>query len=160
MEPLTQPTEAILLTNRQLAKEFGKRIINITRHLRHFKNTTPLTESQSMVLTLLLDKRSWRISDLATIEGVRVPSMTELISRMEKQGLVTKNTSTHDLRGVEVSITEKGKSMIQTRLRYDVDLMAQRLSILSEEEKTLILRVLPVMDRLFSGRVEDLPQAE
>src|SRR5215210_2634671 len=92
----------IQLTTRKLAKEFGKRVINIHRYLRQVKSALPVTESQSFVLTLLMDSRPWRISDLAAVEGVRVPSMTELIGRMEKQGLVSKQEVSHDLRGVEV----------------------------------------------------------
>jgi DNA-binding MarR family transcriptional regulator len=137
------------ITTRKLAKEFGKRVINIHRYLRRVKNSLPVSESQSFVLTLLMDKRPWRISDLAVAEGVRVPSITELVSRMERQGLVSKSDASGDLRGVEVLITEKGRELMQNHLRQYVELMTRRLGQLTNEEKEAILNVLPVLDRLF-----------
>src|SRR5205085_2502080 len=120
------------------------------------KSALPVSESQSFVLTLLMDNRPWRISDLAAVEGVRVPSMTELIGRMEKQGLVSKQDVSHDLRGVEVIITEKGRGLMQNHLRQYVDLMTQRMAVLNDEEKAAIIKILPVLDRLFGERFEDV----
>lgn len=145
-------------TTRKLAKEFGKRVINIHRYLRGVKSSLPVSESQSFVLTLLMDNRRWRISDLALAEGVRVPSMTELIGRMEKQGLVSKSEAPSDSRGVEVEITEKGRGLMRNHLRQYVDLMTQRMVGLSNEEKEAILNVLPVLDRLFGEPSSD-PQS-
>jgi DNA-binding MarR family transcriptional regulator len=116
-----------------------------------------LTPSQATVLTLLLDDRAWRLSDLASATGVRPPSMTELISRMERQGWLRKMDTVYDRRGVAVTITEEGRKHIHALNRRQVDLIAGRLALLSDEEKRIIEQALPVLDKLFSGP-DDLTQ--
>ena len=147
--------ERQLLTARGLAKQLGLRIIRITRFLQQRMQHEVITPSQATVLSLLLDERAWRLSDLASATGVRPPSMTELISRMERQGWLRKMDTAHDRRGVEVTITEEGRVLIQAVQRRQIDLIAQRLALLSDEEKRIIEEALPVLDHLFSGP-EDL----
>jgi DNA-binding MarR family transcriptional regulator len=145
------------LTARGLAKQLGLRIIRITQFLTQQMQQEVLTPSQATVLTLLQDGRAWRLSDLASATGVRPPSMTELISRMERQGWLSKMDTAHDRRGVAVTITEEGRTLLQALNRRQIDLIAGRLALLSDEEKRMIEQALPVLDRLFSGP-EDLDQ--
>ncbi len=145
------------LTARGLAKQLGLRIIRITQFLTRQMQQEVLTPSQATVLTLLQDGRAWRLSDLASATGVRPPSMTELISRMERQGWLSKMDTAHDRRGVAVTITEEGRTLLQALNRRQIDLIAGRLALLSDEEKRMIEQALPVLDRLFSGP-EDLDQ--
>jgi DNA-binding MarR family transcriptional regulator len=145
------------LTARGLAKQLGLRIIRITQFLTRQMQQEVLTPSQATVLTLLQDGRAWRLSDLASATGVRPPSMTELISRMERQGWLGKMDTPHDRRGVAVTITEEGRTLLQALNRRQIDLIAGRLALLSDEEKRMIEQALPVLDHLFSGP-EDLDQ--
>ena len=145
------------LTARELAKQLGLRIVRITQFLTRQMQQEVLTPSQATVLTLLQDGRAWRLSDLASATGVRPPSMTELISRMERQGWLSKMDTAHDRRGVAVTITEEGRTLLQALNRRQIDLIAGRLALLSDEEKRMIEQALPILDRLFSGP-EDLDQ--
>jgi DNA-binding MarR family transcriptional regulator len=138
-------------TARGLAKQLGLRIVRITQCLTRRMQQEVLTPSQATVLTLLQDGRAWRLGDLASATGVRPPSMTELVSRMERQGWLRKMDTVRDRRGVAVTITEEGRAVIQALNRRQVDLIAQRLALLSDEEKRIIELALPVLDRLFSG---------
>jgi DNA-binding MarR family transcriptional regulator len=82
--------------------------------------------------------------------------MTELISRMERQGWLRKMDTAYDRRGVAVIITDEGRALIQGLQRRQIDLIARRLALLSDEEKRIIEQALPVLDRLFSGQ-DELP---
>ena len=139
------------LTTRGLAKQLGLLIVNITQFFTRRMQQEELTPSQATVLTLLQDDRAWRLSDLASAAGVRPPSMTELVSRMERQGWLCKMDTTHDRRGVAVKITEEGRTILRALNRRHVDLIAGRLALLSDEEKRIIEQALPMLDRLFSG---------
>ena len=139
------------LTARRLAKQLGLRIVRITQFFTRRMQQEVLTPSQATVLTLLQDDRAWRLGDLASATGVRPPSMTELVSRMERQGWLRKMDTARDRRGVAVTITEEGRAVIQALNRRQVDLIAQRLALLSDEEKRIIEQALPVLDHLFSG---------
>ena len=144
-------TERKPITARQLARQLGLRIINITQFLTRRMQHEVLTPSQATVLTLLQDGRAWRLSDLASATGVRPPSMTELISRMERQGMLRKMDAVHDRRGVAVTITDEGRTLLQALNRRQIDLIAGRLALFSDEEKRIIEQALPVLDRLFGG---------
>lgn len=139
------------MTTRGLAKQLGLRIVNITQFFTRRMQQEELTPSQATVLTLLQDDRAWRLSDLASAAGVRPPSMTELVSRMERQGWLCKMDTIHDRRGVAVKITEEGRTILHALNRRHVDLIAGRLALLSDEEKRIIEQALPMLDRLFSG---------
>lgn len=139
------------LSARVLAKQLGLRIVRIKQFLTQRMQQEELTPSQATVLTLLLDDRAWRLSDLACATGVRPPSITELVSRMERQGWLRKMDTAHDRRGVAVRITEEGRTLIHALNRHQIDLIAGRLALLSDDEKLIIEQALPVLDRLFSG---------
>ena len=157
MDTGTPSAERQLLTARQLAKQLGLRIVRITQYLTRRVQQEVLTPSQATVLTLLLDERAWRLSDLASATGVRPPSMTELISRMERQGWLRKMDTAYDRRGVAITITEEGRKQIHALNRRQIDLIAGRLALLTDEEKRIIEQALPVLDHLFSGP-DDLTQ--
>ena len=140
---LPQPT-------RGLAKQLGLRLIRAYRFLRQ-REQDSLTLSQAVVLDLLGDERQWRVSDLAEFAGIRQPSMTDLIHRMERQGLLCKVQSLHDKRSVEVTITDEGRSVLRATNRRHVDNMSQRLALLSDEEKEVLERALPIFDILFGA---------
>ncbi|HEY6411927.1 MAG TPA: MarR family transcriptional regulator [Ktedonobacteraceae bacterium] len=157
MDTVKPSIERQPLTARGLAKQLGLRIVSITQFLTRRMQQEVLTPSQATVLTLLQDQRAWRLSDLASATGVRPPSMTELVSRMERQGWLRKMDTAHDRRGVAVTITEEGRALIHALQRRQIDLIAQRLALLSDEEKRIIEQALPVLDHLFSGP-DDLAQ--
>lgn len=49
-----------------------------------------------------------RVTDLAELEGLAQPTMTQLINRLERQGLVERARQPDDGRVVVVSVTEAG----------------------------------------------------
>jgi len=138
-------------TARGLAKQLGLRIVRITQFLTRRMQQEVLTPSQATVLSLLLDERAWRLSDLASANAVRPPSMTELISRMERQGWLRKMDTAYDRRGVAVMITDEGRTLIHALNRRQVDLIAVRLALHSDEEKPSVEKALAVLVKLFSG---------
>lgn len=145
------------LTVRRLAKRVGLHIVRSSRFLLPRMHQEVLTQSQAFVLDLLLEKEQpMRISDLSFAAGVRLPSMTDLIARMERQGWIRKEGTAHDRRGVAVTLTVEGRAIIQNFERSQIHLIAQRLVCLSEQDQVAIEQALPALNRLFQSS-EDLP---
>jgi DNA-binding MarR family transcriptional regulator len=71
---------------------------------------------------------------------------------MERQGWIRKTETAHDRRGVAVTITDEGRALIHSFERRNIDLIAQRLALLSDEEKLAIERALPALNRLFNSQ--------
>ena len=71
------------------------------------------TSGQGRILALLKLKDGVSTKDLAYLLGVRVSSLNELLSKMEKAGLLTREPSNEDKRVMLVILTEKGKNARQ-----------------------------------------------
>lgn len=89
-----------------------------------------------------------RMSDLAAIEQVAQPSMTELVGRMVRDGLAERHPSPRDRRVVLVAITEKGRAYLRERRHLVVDLLAARISQLPADDVAALVAAIPALDHL------------
>ncbi|MBO0851067.1 MAG: MarR family transcriptional regulator, partial [Pseudonocardia sp.] len=65
-----------------------------------------------------------RLSDLAAREGVTQPAMTQLVSRLERQGLAERRGHPDDRRVVMVHLTASGRSTLAQRRSHRADRLA------------------------------------
>lgn len=137
------------MTARGLAKQLGLRSMMIDQFFAQYMQLDVLTHAQASVLALLLNHQPLRLTDLARALNVRASSMTELVTRMEQQGWVKKESIANDRRGVAISLTEQGRAMIQNLERKQLDMLAQRITRLSSEERAIVEQALPILDQLF-----------
>ena len=89
-----------------------------------------------------------RLCDLYAPEGVSQPAMTQLVTRLEKDGLAQRGSDPADGRVVIVSITEVGRAVVQRRRSGNIQALAERLDRLPAEDRAAILAALPAMERL------------
>jgi DNA-binding MarR family transcriptional regulator len=87
------------------------------------------------------------VGELATAEGVRAPSMTQIINRMEEAGLVARSEGA--VRGRTVRITEAGTAVATAVRRERTARLARRFESLSAQDLAALEAVLPVLDRMF-----------
>lgn len=99
--------------------------------------------------TLILIKKQKAISmkKIAQYLQVELPSATSLIDHLVKGELVTRKINSKDKRLMDVSITEKGKSILEKVKKERTKAMKIMLSPLSEEEKQQLLAVLKKMTK-------------
>jgi DNA-binding MarR family transcriptional regulator len=92
-----------------------------------------LTPEQSHVLDILRESDgSTTINQLVDITQRQHHSISTLIDRMTRQGLVSKQKAGLDKRKYEVVITEKGREMLNKMTRNSIDVI---FSCLTNEEK-------------------------
>ena len=119
---------------------------------RHLTNRGALSLTSAMALSRLNKEGPIRLTTLAAAEGIAQPSMTELVHRLERQGLAIRINDPEDGRAALVDITDAGRAMMDDRRRYRRDRLAELLTALSpEEEATLTLAAhvaLPIIRRL------------
>jgi DNA-binding MarR family transcriptional regulator len=89
-----------------------------------------------------------RLSDLAVSEGVTQPAMTQLVSRLERQGLAERRGDQSDRRVVMVHLTESGAQLLRDRQAYRADRLAELLAQLPPEDEHAIAAALPALGRL------------
>jgi DNA-binding MarR family transcriptional regulator len=123
------------------------------RVLRRLTNPGGLSLTAASTLFRLDEVGAHRLSDLAVAEGVSQPGMTQLISRLEREGLAVRKSDPTDGRVVVVEITAAGRERMRHRRQARAEKLSELLADLSAEDRAAILKSLQIADRL----VEPLP---
>jgi DNA-binding MarR family transcriptional regulator len=89
-----------------------------------------------------------RLCELHAPEGVSQPAMTQLVTRLERDGLARRGQDPEDGRAVVVSITEVGREAITRRRAGRLEALSALLQQLPAEEHAAIVAALPALDRL------------
>ena len=83
----------------------------ITQAYTPILNTLGITYPQYLVLMVLWEKDGQPVNDIAHRLLLETNTVTPLLQRMEKQGIVFRKKGEEDKRQQIVSLTEKGKAM-------------------------------------------------
>jgi DNA-binding MarR family transcriptional regulator len=89
-----------------------------------------------------------RLCDLCAPEGVTQPAMTQLVTRLEKDGLAERGSDPADGRVVVVSTTDAGRAAVERRRARNAGALSEHLRALPAEDRAAILAALPAMERL------------
>ncbi|MGC7095094.1 MarR family winged helix-turn-helix transcriptional regulator [Amycolatopsis lurida] len=109
-----------------------------------------LSLTQLRLLGLLRDRRP-RMSDLAVFLGLDKSTMTGLVERAERRGLVVRGKSPEDGRAVAVFITPPGSDLVD-RLQEEIRAeLAPFTGRLREDDRDLLTNLLDTL----SGRTGD-----
>jgi DNA-binding MarR family transcriptional regulator len=120
--------------------------------LRHLSDRSALNLTALLTLSTLEQEGPVRVTALAAAAGIGQPAMTELIQRLERQGMVTRVDDPEDGRVALVSISDAGRALRSDLQRGRRDRLAVLLAGLpAEDEATLNLAMrvaLPIIRRL------------
>jgi DNA-binding MarR family transcriptional regulator len=98
-----------------------------------------------------------RVGDIARNLGVKLPSATEQIIKLERVGLVTRNPDPDDSRAVRVIITDDGRAAVGAADQRRNAMMAGLLSQLSDVERARLADALPVIARIGDSAISSDP---
>ncbi|MDR0360004.1 MAG: MarR family transcriptional regulator [bacterium] len=121
------------------------RLVSIVRRL------SPSRELSLTTASTLATLSAWgptRLTELAAREGVTQPAMTQLISRLERQGLAMRRGDAADGRVVHVSITPAGEELLTRRRAVRAARLAELLRDLPPGDEASIAAALPALRRL------------
>jgi DNA-binding MarR family transcriptional regulator len=113
--------------------------------------------TQGSVLTELVTGGPRRMSALAELEGVRMPSMTDIIQRLERLGLVSRAADPADGRAVLVAVTAEGRRYIEELIVAREEFLRDRLMTLDARDRAAIEAALPALQRLLEGKKKEAP---
>ena len=101
-------------------------------------------------LRRLRDSAGIRVGELADLEGVTQPGMTQLVSRLAEQGLARRGLDPSDGRVVLVTTTDSGRALLD-RVRHEwVLVLAQRLLACSDDEINALGNAVPTLRHLLA----------
>jgi len=135
----------------ELAGELRLAVHRLTRRLRQENPPDDLTLSQISALAVVFREGALTAGDLAAAEQVRPPSMTRMIAALETSGMVERTTNPADARQVMVSITDRGRSTMETYIQLREQWLTEQLADLSDDELATLKRACDLLVRL-AGR--------
>jgi DNA-binding MarR family transcriptional regulator len=111
-----------------------------------------MSRSAASVLGTLRDTGPRRITELAAIEAVAQPSMTTLVARLERDGLVTRAPDPDDARAVRVAVTAEGLQRLARMRTERTAQMDAALAELEPNQRAAIEAALPALHALSEGK--------
>ncbi|HZR50816.1 MAG TPA: MarR family transcriptional regulator [Streptosporangiaceae bacterium] len=100
------------------------------------------------VLHTLSRRSPLRLGELTATEQVTQSAVTQLVTRLERDGLVERRPDPSDGRGVRVHITEAGRAVTAARRADRVARLTAILDQLTAGERAAIAAALPAIRRI------------
>ena len=108
-----------------------------------------ITYPQYLVLLVLWEKDHQPVNDIAHLLHLETNTVTPLLQRMEKQGLVTRKRGKEDTRQRIVSLTPQGKAL-EEKAKEIPECLLQQLSDRMDDINCL-MGSMPALDALIEG---------
>lgn len=133
----------------QLGSQLRLVVLRLSRRLRQ-QAVGDATPSQLSALSTVAKYGELTLGELATIERIAPPSMTRIAARLEERGWLERRVDATDRRVARVAVNQAGRDLLdETRNRRDA-FLAARLQGFSREEREVLQRAVPLLERLAS----------
>jgi DNA-binding MarR family transcriptional regulator len=130
-----------------LAQDFRDALRHSVYLVRRLDADGDLSAAQLSTLKMLLDD-GIRVGEIARNLGVKVPSATEQVIKLEKAGLARREADPDDSRAVRVVLTPEGRNAVASADERRNAVMAGILAALSEPERQALAAALPVVEKI------------
>lgn len=145
MPPAAPPT--LTEVDRDLVVSLRLAVGRLARRLRQ-QTEGEITASQFSALSSIAHLGPITLGKLASVERLRPPTVTRMVSTMEESGLVLRRADADDRRICRVEVTQLGRDLLErSRTRKDAYL-ATRLATLAPGELDVLRDATAVLERL------------
>ena len=131
----------------ELASGFREALRHSVYLVRRLDADGELSAAQLSTLKMLLGEGQ-RVGEIARNLGVRVPSATEQIIKLERAGLARREPDPADSRAVRVILTPEGRAAVDGANKRRNQVMADILSGLTDQDRKALAEALPVIDKI------------
>jgi DNA-binding MarR family transcriptional regulator len=135
-KPLTKDLEVAVELDRLITLSWWRLLREVS---------TDLGRTSASVLKQLREAGPQRVTVLAANEAVAQPTMSALVQRLERRGLVTRAEDPLDARANLVEITPSGIDVLQARQQLRIAWYAEQLAQLSAPEQQRVMDALGLM---------------
>ncbi|MEU3190684.1 MarR family transcriptional regulator [Streptomyces sp. NPDC006992] len=136
--------------------DFTRAIEDFNRYYIRLPVVQKLPFTTLSVLDTLSLSGPKRLTELARAEQISQPGLTQLVTRLEHDGLVERRRDPTDGRAVLVHLTERGRRICQARHEDRGRHLLPLIGQLTSEERQSIAEALPALVRLAElGRQAD-----
>lgn len=124
--------------------------LSVTRLARRLRQQSDVGASPTQLSALATVERRGPITlgELAAAERVKPPTMTAAVTRLETDGLLSRQTDAQDRRVVRVEITAAGRKLLARNRSRKTAELERRLRGLSADDRRTLSDAVVVLDRL------------
>jgi DNA-binding MarR family transcriptional regulator len=142
MEPLDATTE------------FADRLrLAVTRLARQLRQHSDIGASPTQISALATVERRGPLTlgELADCEGVKPPTITAAVNRLEQQRLIERQPDPEDGRIARVVVTGEGRRLLARNRSRKTAFLAQRLAALEDDERARLASAVGVLERILES---------
>jgi DNA-binding MarR family transcriptional regulator len=144
--PARKSPEAPQDAAERLADRLHSAAIHLLRRLRKEDAKTGLSAPRLSAMSVVVFGGPLTLGELANAEQVRPPTMTRLVSALEAEGLVTRETDPRDGRLTRIRATPKGRALLLRGRARRVALLADEVRDLPAADREALARALATLE--------------
>jgi DNA-binding MarR family transcriptional regulator len=126
--------------------------IHLLRRARERDADAGVTPARLSALSVVVFRGPLSLTALADAEGVRPATMTNIVTGLERAGLVHREPHASDRRSVLVAATAAGKRVLAHARALRIEAVTERLADLSAQELELLHRAGELLEERFALR--------
>jgi DNA-binding MarR family transcriptional regulator len=142
------------LTPEQLADQLHSAAIGLLRRLRREDDAIGITSPRLSALSVVVFGGPLTVGQLAAAEQVKPPTMTRIVTGLEKDGLVTRRDDPSDGRLTQIHATAKGRRILAAGRARRVDTLSDALGALDRQSRSELESGVRVLMKLNSAMRE------
>ncbi|HLG09452.1 MAG TPA: MarR family transcriptional regulator [Gaiellaceae bacterium] len=123
---------------REVADRLHSASIHLLRRVRRVDEESGLSAARLSALSVLVFGGPWTLGQLARAEQVSAPTMSKLVSGLERDGVAVREPHSDDGRAVLVRATPKGRRILEQGRARRTEELARLLEDLSHDELELL----------------------
>jgi DNA-binding MarR family transcriptional regulator len=122
----------------------------------HDRGPGELTYPQVQALAALARAQEMTAGELARSAGLTPATVTGLLDQLESAGVVRRTRSTEDRRVCNVSMTDAGRKLLESRYQAWQGYWVRRLDTIDDDDLRTAARVLDAVAALYDDAVDEL----
>jgi DNA-binding MarR family transcriptional regulator len=138
------PSAALLRLSERL--HFGA--LHLLVFLRQEDAASGVTASRLAALSAIVFEGPISLTDVARIQQVKAPTMTRLVSALERQGLVKRADDPGDGRSIKLTATRRGREVMLAARQRRLNRLARAMAVMSPQDVRKVEEALPALDRI------------
>jgi DNA-binding MarR family transcriptional regulator len=141
----------------EVADRLHSAAIHLLRQLRKEDDASGLSAPRLSALSVVVFGGPLSLGQLARAEQVRPPTMTRIVTGLERDGLVTRNGVVSDRRLTLIEATAKGRQILAAGRARRVEKLVAAVSTLSKTEQADLARGVRVMNEVVARMRNSAP---
>jgi DNA-binding MarR family transcriptional regulator len=131
----------------EVADRLHSAAIHLLRQARKQDTLSRQGPARLSALSVLVFGGPMTLGQLAKSEQVKAPTMSRIVAGLKRSGLARIEADAKDARRIRVSVTQKGERMLQQARQRRIQIVAETLATLNEEELATLHRAASLIER-------------